>query len=67
MIKQSIIFYVIFCSAGVGRSGTFITLHSMLDQVKKEETVDVHGFVTHIRSQRNFMVQTEVQLNVSYF
>ena len=47
-------------SAGVGRSGTYITVDAMLDQIEQEKQVDVYGFVTHARSQRNLMVQTEV-------
>ena len=50
----------VLSSAGVGRSGTFITLDAMLDQMKNENVVDVHAYITHIRMQRNYMVQTEV-------
>jgi len=32
-----------------------------VDQIEHEKLVDVFGFVTHIRSQRNLMVQTEPQ------
>ena len=49
------------CSAGVGRTGAFIVIDSMLERIKNEQTVDVYGHVTCLRSQRNYMVQTEDQ------
>ena len=49
------------CSAGVGRTGAFIVIDSMLERLKQERTVDVYGHVTCLRSQRNYMVQTEEQ------
>ena len=52
---------LVACSAGVGRTGAFIVIDSMLERVKHERTVDIYGHVTCLRAQRNYMVQTEDQ------
>ncbi|XP_068593707.1 receptor-type tyrosine-protein phosphatase S-like isoform X6 [Cebidichthys violaceus] len=49
------------CSAGVGRTGCFIVIDAMLERIRHERTVDIYGHVTLMRSQRNYMVQTEDQ------
>ena len=43
-----------------GRTGTFITIDHVLEQVAKEEKVDVPGTITKIRHQRMKLVQTVV-------
>ncbi|KAF8786935.1 Receptor-type tyrosine-protein phosphatase like protein [Argiope bruennichi] len=52
---------IVHCSAGVGRTGCFVVIDSMLERLKHESTVDIYGHVTCLRAQRNYMVQTEDQ------
>jgi Protein-tyrosine phosphatase len=49
------------CSAGVGRTGTFIVIDATLERIKHVNTIDIYGHVTCLRAQRNYMVQTEDQ------
>ena len=55
---------LVHCSAGVGRTGTFITVDMALEQAKKEWKVDIAGIVTRLRQQRMKMVQTEVDTHM---
>uniref|UniRef100_A0A8C9VTA8 protein-tyrosine-phosphatase n=1 Tax=Scleropages formosus TaxID=113540 RepID=A0A8C9VTA8_SCLFO len=51
---------VVHCSAGVGRTGTFIALDRALQQLDAKDTVDIYGIVFDLRLHRSHMVQTEV-------
>ena len=51
---------LVHCSAGVGRTGTFITLDTMLERIRQEDSVNVYAFVHNMRQRRVLMVQTLV-------
>ncbi|XP_022658010.1 receptor-type tyrosine-protein phosphatase alpha-like [Varroa jacobsoni] len=52
---------VVHCSAGVGRTGTFIALDFLMDSLQAGVRIDVAEMVKYLRSQRMLMVQTEEQ------
>ena len=51
---------LVHCSAGVGRTGTFIALDILLDQAAAEQQVDIFGVVERLRHQRMYLVQVLV-------
>uniref|UniRef100_A0A8C6PRB8 protein-tyrosine-phosphatase n=1 Tax=Nothobranchius furzeri TaxID=105023 RepID=A0A8C6PRB8_NOTFU len=57
---------VVHCSAGVGRTGTFIVIDAMIDMMHAEQKVDVFGFVSKIREQRSQLIQTDMQYSFIY-
>ncbi|XP_047664641.1 receptor-type tyrosine-protein phosphatase H isoform X2 [Tachysurus fulvidraco] len=52
---------VVHCSAGVGRTGTLIALDLLLQQMDKEELVNIADCVHGMRLSRPLMVQTQSQ------
>ncbi|KAG7157933.1 Receptor-type tyrosine-protein phosphatase eta-like 2, partial [Homarus americanus] len=57
---------LVHCSAGVGRTGTFIGLNNMIDEIAEEDSVDVFHTVYKMRMHRTNMVQTEAQYAFLY-
>ena len=47
-------------SAGVGRTGTYMAIDSVLEQVERDLVVDIAAVITAMRRQRMHMVQTPV-------
>uniref|UniRef100_A0A9J8A6J9 protein-tyrosine-phosphatase n=2 Tax=Cyprinus carpio carpio TaxID=630221 RepID=A0A9J8A6J9_CYPCA len=57
---------VVHCSAGVGRTGTFIALDRVLQQLDTRDAVDIYSVVFDLRLHRTHMVQTECQYSYLY-
>ncbi|XP_042564795.1 receptor-type tyrosine-protein phosphatase C isoform X2 [Clupea harengus] len=52
---------VVHCSAGVGRTGTYIGIDAMMESLNAEGVMDIYGYVVKMRRQRCLMVQVEAQ------
>ena len=57
---QRCTFVVLFSSAGVGRTGTLISLDYLLEQAAEEGVVDIFRCVYQMRKNRVNMIQTLV-------
>uniref|UniRef100_A0A182YNU1 protein-tyrosine-phosphatase n=1 Tax=Anopheles stephensi TaxID=30069 RepID=A0A182YNU1_ANOST len=57
---------VVHCSAGVGRTGTFIALDIILQRMHQEKKINVYDTVKRLRRQRVKMVQTLDQYTFLY-
>ncbi|XP_076799411.1 tyrosine-protein phosphatase Lar-like isoform X1 [Clavelina lepadiformis] len=57
---------VVHCSAGAGRTGTLIAIHSLIRQMQTQDSIDVYSTVMQMRTQRCEMVQTEKQYAFLY-
>ncbi|PSN51601.1 Tyrosine-protein phosphatase non-receptor type 11 [Blattella germanica] len=60
---------LVHCSAGIGRTGTFIVIDMILDQIKRlglDCEIDIQRTIQMVRSQRSGMVQTEAQYKFVY-
>ncbi|XP_048118160.1 receptor-type tyrosine-protein phosphatase eta-like isoform X1 [Alosa alosa] len=52
---------MVHCSAGVGRTGTFIAIDRLIFQIERDGVVDIYGIIHDLRMHRTLMVQTEDQ------
>jgi len=62
-------FYYFTFSAGIGRTGTFIVIDMIIDQIKRQGLdceIDIQRSIQMVRSQRSGMVQTEAQYQFVY-
>ncbi|XP_035233634.1 tyrosine-protein phosphatase non-receptor type 11-like isoform X1 [Stegodyphus dumicola] len=60
---------VVHCSAGIGRTGTFIVIDMIVDLIKRQGLdceIDIQRSIQMVRSQRSGMVQTEAQYKFVY-
>merc|ERR1712156_1272424 len=60
---------VVHCSAGIGRTGTFIVIDMIIDQIQTlglDCEIDIQRTIQMVRSQRSGMVQTEAQYKFVY-
>ena len=56
----------VHCSAGVGRSGTFIALYNLMEQVGDGSSINIWNVVNEMREHRPQMVQAWTQYRFIY-
>ena len=57
---------VVHCSAGVGRTGTFIAISILLQKINVEDSINIFECVNQLRKKRLFMVQALVRGEEQY-
>jgi len=60
---------IVHCSAGIGRTGTFIVIDMIIDQIRTlglDCEIDIQRTIQMVRSQRSGLVQTEAQYKFVY-
>ncbi|XP_048256543.1 receptor-type tyrosine-protein phosphatase T-like isoform X2 [Haliotis rufescens] len=57
---------LVHCSAGIGRTGTYIAVDYLLDRALRDQKVDVFRFANDMRRQRRNMIQTKEQYACVY-
>lgn len=60
---------VVHCSAGIGRTGTFIVIDILIHILKEQglnSEIDIKQAILNVRAQRSGMVQTEAQYKFIY-
>lgn len=62
IIKRAVDGACVSVSAGVGRTGTFVALDRLLQQLDTSDALDVYGCVWQLRLHRSHMLQTEVRV-----
>lgn len=60
---------IVHCSAGIGRTGTFIVIDNLVKMIKEQGLdceIDISKSIQNVRAQRSGMVQTEAQYEFIY-
>ncbi|KAL9970307.1 hypothetical protein ACROYT_G022661 [Oculina patagonica] len=60
---------IVHCSAGIGRTGTFIVIDNLVKMIKEQGLdceIDISKSIQIVRAQRSGMVQTEAQYEFIY-
>ncbi|XP_050396813.2 receptor-type tyrosine-protein phosphatase epsilon [Patella vulgata] len=57
---------LVHCSAGIGRTGTFVAIDALLKEGNATGSIDVLQFLKTMRCQRKGMIQTATQLKFVY-
>jgi netrin-G3 ligand len=52
---------LVHCSAGVGRSGTFMAIDAMMQRLKEKNDLNIYEYIYSMRCERPFMIQNVEQ------